>query len=48
MLVVDNVYSPTRGFADKFLKKLGVETTYFDPHIGGGISKLIKKLRNQA
>ncbi len=43
MLLVDNVYSPTRGFADKFLKKLGVETTYFDPHIGTGISKLIKK-----
>ena len=43
MLLVDNVYSPTRGFADKFLKKLGVETTYFDPHIGTGIVKLIKK-----
>lgn len=43
MLLVDNVYSPTRGFADKFLKKLGVETTYFDPHIGAGIAKLIKK-----
>ena len=43
MLLVDNVYSPTRGFADKFLKKLGVETTYFDPHIGAGLSKLIKK-----
>jgi cystathionine beta-lyase len=43
MLLVDNVYSPTRGFADKFLKKLGVETTYFDPHIGTGIAKLIKK-----
>jgi len=43
MLLVDNVYSPTRGFADKFLKKLGVETTYFDPHIGEGITKLIKK-----
>ena len=43
MLLVDNVYSPTRGFADKFLKKFGIETTYFDPHIGEGISKLIKK-----
>ena len=43
MLLVDNVYSPTRGFADKFLKKLGIETTYFDPHIGEGIAKLIKK-----
>lgn len=43
MLLVDNVYSPTRGFADKFLKKLGIETTYYDPLIGEGIKKLIKK-----
>jgi cystathionine beta-lyase len=43
MLLVDNVYSPTRGFADKFLKKLGIETTYYDPLIGEGIAKLIKK-----
>ena len=43
MLLVDNTYSPTRSFADKFLKKLGVETTYYDPHIGEDIKKLIKK-----
>lgn len=43
MLIVDSVYSPTRSFADKFLKKLGIETTYFDPHIGADIKKLIKK-----
>jgi len=43
MLLVDNVYSPTRGFADKFLKKLGIETSYFDPKIGSDISKFIKK-----
>lgn len=43
MLLVDNVYSPTRGFADKFLKKLGIETTYFDPLIGEDIKKLVKK-----
>jgi len=43
MLLVDNVYSPTRGFADKFLKKLGIETTYYDPLIGADIKKLIKK-----
>ena len=43
MLVVDNVYSPTRCFADKFLKKLGIETTYFDPHIGGDIANLIQE-----
>jgi cystathionine beta-lyase len=44
LLIVDNVYSPTRAFADKFLKKLGVETTYFPPDITAeGIKKLIKK-----
>jgi cystathionine beta-lyase len=43
MLLVDNVYSPTRSFADKFLKKLGIETTYYDPKIGEDIKKLIKK-----
>lgn len=43
LLMVDNTYSPTRGFCDKFLKKLGIETTYYDPHIGEDIKKLIKK-----
>ncbi len=43
MLLVDNVYSPTRGFADKFLKKLGIETSYYNPLIGEDIKKLIKK-----
>ncbi|MBP7709763.1 MAG: cystathionine beta-lyase [Rickettsiales bacterium] len=43
MLLVDSVYSPTRAFADKFLKKLGIETTYYDPLIGEDIKKLIKK-----
>ncbi len=42
MLLVDNTYSPTRGFADKFLKKFGIETTYYDPKIGGDIKNLIK------
>ncbi len=43
MLIPDSVYSPTRGFANKFLKKFGVETTYYDPKIGEDIKKLIKK-----
>ncbi len=43
MLLVDNVYSPTRGFADKFLKRFGIETTYYSPEIGEDIKKLIKK-----
>ncbi len=43
LLMVDNVYSPTRGFCDKFLKKFGIETTYYSPAIGADIAKLIKK-----
>ena len=43
LLMVDNTYSPTRGFCDKFLKKFGVETTYYDPAIGADIEKLIQK-----
>ena len=43
LLMVDNVYSPTRGFCDKFLKKFGIETTYYDPLIGADIAKLIRK-----
>lgn len=43
MLLVDSVYSPTRAFADKFLKKLGIETTYYNPLVGEDIKKLIKK-----
>ncbi len=43
LLMVDSVYSPTRGFCDKFLKKFGIETTYYDPAVGADIAKLIKK-----
>ncbi|MFT6332305.1 MAG: cystathionine beta-lyase [Lentimonas sp.] len=42
LLLVDNVYSPTRGFADKYLTRFGIETTYFDPNIGDDIEKLIQ------
>ncbi|MBJ3778335.1 cystathionine beta-lyase [Acuticoccus mangrovi] len=31
ILVVDNVYNPTRKFCDGFLTRFGVETVYFDP-----------------
>lgn len=44
MLLVDNVYSPTRGFADKFLKKLGISTTYYSPEASAeDIKKMVKK-----
>lgn len=42
LLVVDSVYSPTRAFADHFLKKMGIETTFFDPAVGAEIKSLIK------
>ncbi|MDX2145554.1 MAG: cystathionine beta-lyase [Rhodospirillaceae bacterium] len=42
LLVTDSVYEPTRGFCDSFLAGFGVETTYFDPLIGAGISALMK------
>jgi cystathionine beta-lyase len=42
ILIPDNTYSPTRGFADKFLKKFGIEASYYDPLIGEGIEALIQ------
>jgi cystathionine beta-lyase len=42
VLILDSVYQPARSFADKMLKRLGVETTYYDPLIGGGIEKLFR------
>jgi cystathionine beta-lyase len=42
ILVADSVYRPTRTFCDGVLKRMGVETTYYDPLIGADIAKLIK------
>lgn len=42
ILITDSVYFPTRHFADTMLKRLGVEVDYYDPHVGSGISALIK------
>ncbi|MGB6400752.1 MAG: cystathionine beta-lyase [Bradyrhizobium sp.] len=41
-LVCDNVYRPSRNFCNGLLARYGVETTYFDPLIGGAIEKLFK------
>ncbi|MBN8995703.1 MAG: cystathionine beta-lyase [Rhizobiales bacterium] len=37
LLMVDCAYYPTRNLAGTVLKRFGVETTYFDPAIGGRI-----------
>ncbi|MEL7308172.1 MAG: cystathionine beta-lyase, partial [Pseudomonadota bacterium] len=42
ILMVDTAYEPTRDFCDKILAGLGIETTYYPPGIGAGISELIK------
>jgi cystathionine beta-lyase len=42
ILVTDSVYRPTRVFCDGIFKRMGVETTYYDPLIGDGIAELIR------
>jgi cysteine-S-conjugate beta-lyase len=42
ILVCDNTYRPTRNFCNGVLARNGIETTYFDPLIGGAIEKLFK------
>ena len=42
ILVMDSVYRPTRHFCDTMLKRLGVETTYFDPMAGAEIDGLVR------
>ncbi len=43
VLITDSAYRPTRRFCDHVLKRLGVETTYYDPLLGAGIKALVKK-----
>jgi len=42
LLMSDTVYGPTRNFANGFLKRFGVATTYFDPLAGRAIESLIR------
>ena len=42
LLMTDTVYWPARQLCDGLLKKLGIETTYYDPLIGKGIAGLIR------
>lgn len=42
VLVADTVYRPTRVICDGVLKRMGVETTYYDPLIGAGIQALFR------
>lgn len=42
LLMVDTTYEPTRYLCNKVLKRMGIETTYYDPLIGADIKGLIK------
>ncbi|HEY8381738.1 MAG TPA: cystathionine beta-lyase [Microvirga sp.] len=42
LLMTDSVYRPTREFCQGFLKRFGVETTYYDPLVGAGIEALLR------
>ncbi len=42
ILVTDNAYEPTHKFCNLWLKKFGIEVTYFDPMVGAGIEKYIR------
>jgi len=41
VLLTDSAYGPTRSFCQTFLRRMGVETVFYDPRIGAGISELI-------
>lgn len=41
VLIVDCAYGPVRHFADTVLKRMGIETVYFDPAIGADIAALL-------
>ncbi|MEZ8103542.1 cystathionine beta-lyase [Vibrio cortegadensis] len=43
ILMVDTCYEPTRDFCNTIMKKMGVETTYYDPQIGEDIRTLIRQ-----
>lgn len=42
LLIVDSLYGPARAFCEEFLKKFGVEVTYYRPSIGAGIEALLQ------
>ncbi len=43
MLMPTSAYSPNRKLAYTLLARFGVETTFYDPLIGGGIAELIRE-----
>ncbi|MCH7861859.1 cystathionine beta-lyase [Sphingomonas sp. NPDC092331] len=42
LLLPDSSYDPTRNFANGLLRRMGIETSYYDPLIGEGIAALCR------
>ncbi len=42
LLMTDSAYQPARNFCNATLKRMGVETTYYDPLVGSGIAALMR------
>jgi cysteine-S-conjugate beta-lyase len=42
LLVTDSGYQPARRFCDGMLRRMGVDTTYYDPRVGAGIASLFR------
>lgn len=42
LLIPDSAYDPTRNLANGLLKRMGVETSFYDPLIGDGIAALCR------
>lgn len=43
ILITDNVYGPTRLYAEKVLRRMGVTTEYFDPHNPDALRDALQK-----
>ena len=42
LLMSDSVYGPSRFLANSTLRRLGIETEFYDPRIGAGIDRLMR------
>ena len=42
VLITDSAYDPTRSFADKFLRRMGVERSYYKPSCGANIEQYFR------
>ena len=42
LLATDSAYQPSRRFSNGYLKRMNIETTWYDPAIGAGIEALIR------